>query len=198
MRETKKDIAVLTILNIIIFGLFFYLFLNIKQSDEDISTKFAQIKQGIDRDERLQSVKNLLSETKNQREKMEKIFVQADGSVDFIEMVESLSKIAGVKVEIESVGIDASRNKIGSSTESFRFSVKTEGLWTNVIHLLGLLENIPFKVSFDNVSLDKISEPETANPANPAKRKGQIASYWKGDFGFSVLKIKNQTQPLKN
>jgi hypothetical protein len=197
MRETKKNIAVLAILNIIIFGLFFYLFISIRQSDEDVSTKLVQIKRWIDRDERLQSVKNLMSETKDQREKIAKIFVQADGSVDFIETVESLGKAAGVKVEIGSVGIDASRNKIGSSTESFRFSVKTEGGWANVIHLLGLLESMPFKVSFDNVALSKISISEEPSLVKN-KDKPQDASNWSGNFDFSVLKVKSLPQPLKN
>lgn len=195
MRETKKNIAVLVILNLIIFGLYFYLFMNIKSSDRDISAELVQIKLGADKDERLRSVKSLMDETKNQREKIANLFIQQDGSVDFIEMMESLGKTAGVKLSIDSVGIDPAKNKTGSSTESFRLSVKAEGLWINVLHLLSLLENMPFKVSFDSISLNKISEPEIVNPA---KGKREIASYWKGDFGFSVLKIKSQTQPLKN
>lgn len=179
----------------IIFGLYSYLFMNIKSSDRDVSAELVQIKLESDRDERLRSVKSLMDETKDQREKITNLFVQPDGSVGFIETVESLGKISGAKLEIESVGIDPSKNKTGSSTESFGLSVKAEGLWINVLHLLNLLEKMPFKVSFDTVSLDKISEPETANPA---KGKGKIASHWRGDFGFSVLKIKSQPQPLKN
>lgn len=192
MQEIRKIIIILIILNVVIFSSYFYLFMDIKQAERDISLKLSQIKLETQREERLRSIKNLMNETKNQREKIANFFVQSDGSVEFMETVESLGEITGVKLEIESVGIDSSKNKTGSSTESFRLSVKAEGLWANVIHLLSMLENMPFKVSFDNVALNKIS-----GESNSVKNKERSSSYWSGNFGFSVLKIKNLPQSLK-
>ena len=186
MKETQKKIIILLILNLIVFGLYFYLYLNTKQIDKEVFMKLSQIKLEINRDERLQSLKDLLGKTKDQRDKISNIFVRSDGSVEFIEMIESLGRTAGVKLEIESVGVDAFKNKIASSTEYFRLSVKSEGSWINVMHLLTLLEEMPFKVLIDNVSLSKTSAESPA-----AKDRKQIDSIWNGNFGFAALKAKN-------
>lgn len=186
MKETRKKIIILLILNLIIFGLYFYLYLNIRQIDKEVSIKLSQIKLEINRDERLRSLKDLLEKTKDQRDKISNIFVRPDGSVEFIEMIESLGKATDVKLEIESVGVDAPKNKTASSTEYFRLAVKSEGLWRNVMQLLTLLEEMPFRVSIDNVSLSK-----TSSESATVKDKKQIDSIWNGNFGFSVLKAKN-------
>lgn len=160
----------------------------------DISSKSLQIKLETRKEERLRSVKILMDETKSQRDKVVNLFVQPDGSVGFMEMVESLGGTAGVKLSIESVGINASKTKIGSSTESFRLSVKAEGVWANIVHLLSMLENLPFKVSFDNVVLNRTSEE--SNVAT-SKTKEKSLSRWNGSFDFSVLKIKSPSRFLK-
>lgn len=194
MQKTRKNIIILIILNLAVFGLYYYLLVNIRQSNIDTSSKLAQINLETLKKEQLQSVKILMDETKTQRDKVANLFIQQDGSVGFIEMMESLGVTADVKLSIESVGISDSKNKIGSSTESIQLVVKTEGVWTNVIHLLSMLESLPFKVSFDTVILNKIPE---APSLTPSKIKKKSLSYWKGSFGFSVLKIKNTSQILQ-
>ncbi len=190
----RKNIAILIILNLAIFGLYYYLLVDIRRSNIDTSSKLAQINLETMKKEQLQSVKILMDETKIQRDKVANLFVQQDGSVGFIEMVESLGGTTGVKLNIESVGIGVSKAKIGSSTESIQLVVKTEGAWADVMHLLSMLESLPFKVSFDSVVLNKLSEASSPTPSMTAKKS---LSYWNGSFGFSVLKIKNTSQILQ-
>lgn len=194
MRKIRKNIVILFILNLIVFGLYYYLLMDTKRIDVDTSSKLNQINLDALKREQLQSVKNLLDETKTQRNKISNLFIQADGSVEFIEMIESLSKTASTKLIIESVGIDTQKTKIGSSTESIRLALKTEGLWINVVHFLNILENLPFKISFDTVVLDRNSEVLSSTSS---KTKEKSPSYWKGSFSFSVLKIKNVSQILQ-
>lgn len=194
MRKIRKNIAILFALNLVVFGLYYYLLTNMRRTGIDVSSKLTQINLEALKKEQLQSIKILLDETKIQRSKVNNLFVQIDGSVGFIEKVESLSKTAGVKLIIESVGIDTLKTEIGSGTEFIRLAVRTEGLWVNVVHLLNILENLPFKVSFDTVVLNRISE---APSLTPSKTKEKSPIYWNGSFGFSVLKIKNVSQTLQ-
>lgn len=194
MRKTRKNIAILFALNLVVFGLYYYLLMNIRRIDIDTSSKLTQINLEVLKKEQLQSVKILLDETKIQRGKVNNLFVQMNDSVGFIEKVESLSETAGVKLIIESVGIDTLKAEVGSSTESIRLAVRAEGLWINVVHLLNILENLPFKVSFDTVVLNKISESPSLTPS---KTKEKSTAYWNGSFGFGVLKIKNVSQTLQ-
>lgn len=185
MSKTIKTIVILSALNLILFGLCFYLFADIKKIDKEVSFRLSLIESEVRLDESLRSIKVIMNETKKEREQINLIFIQPNGTVDFIEEVESLGRIAGVKLEIESVGVDNTK-KTASSTESFRLSLKTEGSWANTMHLLSLLENMPHKISFENVRLGKISK-ESGLEGD----KEQTQFYWSGNFNFSALKMKN-------
>lgn len=186
MPKTIKIVAFLAILNLIVFGACFYLFANIKNIDKAVSARLTQTESAVKKDESLRSIKNLMNDTKKEREQIAGFFVQPNGTVDFIEAVESLGGMTGVKIEIDSVGVEALKNKTASSAESFRLSLKTEGSWSNTMRLLSLLENMPYKISFEKVNLGKISGGSGTNSGGE-----QAPSYWRGTFSFTVLKIKN-------
>lgn len=189
MSNAIKNIVFLVILNLIVFGASFYLFASIKSIDKNVSARLIQIESAADTEESLRSIKNLMNDTKKEREQIAGFFVQPNGTVDFIETVESLGRIAGIKLETESVGVEALKNKTVSSTELFRLSLRTEGSWGDTIRLLSLLENIPYKISFESVKLEKISVGSDSD-----REKKSAYSYWSGAFSFGVLKIKNQPE----
>lgn len=186
MSNAIKNIVFLVILNLIVFGASFYLFASIKNIDKNVSARLIQIESAADTEESLRSIKNLMNDTKKEREQIAGFFVQPNGTVDFIETVESLGGIAGIKLETESVGVEALKNKTASSTELFRLSLRTEGSWGGTMHLLSLLENMPYKISFESVKLEKISAGSISS-----REKEDVSSYWSGAFIFGVLKIKN-------
>lgn len=188
MSKTIKTIAILSAFNLIIFSLCFYLFSDIKKIDKEVSLRLTQIESEAKLDESLRSIKLVMNETKKERDQIALIFLQPNGTVDFIEKVESLGRVAGVKLEIESVGIDNPKNKTAtaSSTELFRISLKTKGSWVDTMHLLSLLENMPHKLSFESVRLSKVSGESSLDGG-----KEQTQFYWGGNFSFSALKIKN-------
>lgn len=195
MSKTIKIIIFLSILNSIVFGSCFYLFMNINNVDKEVSLRLNQIESEVKKDESLRSIKNLMNDTKEDRGQIERLFVQPNGTVDFIETVELLGRTADVKIEVESVGVSAFKNKTASSTtELFNLSFKTEGSWQNTMHLLSLLDNMPYKISFENVNLSKISGSSGSD-----KNKEENPSYWNGSFNFTVLKIKNSKEKeIKN
>ena len=186
MPKTIKIILVLAALNLIVLGSCFYLFIKIKKIDEVVSARLIQVESEVKKDESLRSTKKLMEDTKREREQIVSLFVGPNGAVEFIETVESLGRVADVKLTIESVGVEALKDKKAEKTESFRLAVKTEGSWVNTIHLLSLLEGAPFKISFSNVNLEKIS-----SESNLVGGGENLPSYWAGNFTFNVLKIKN-------
>ena len=189
MLKPKKITLALAALNLAAYGACFYLFVEIKNIDKVVSDRFIQIESEVKRNESVRSVKNLMNDTKKEREQITQLFIQPNGTVDFIETVESLGRMAGVKLEIESVGVESLKNKTASSTELFRISLKIEGSWGNAMRLLSLLETMPYKISFDGINLEKISRGLSSDGG-----KGQEASYWNGVFSFNVLKIKSPSE----
>lgn len=193
MSKAKKIIIILSILSVIVALSCLYLFTNIKRMDKTVSDRMAKIEYEFEKERQLQSIRNLMNDTKSEFGQIANFFIQPTGSVEFIETVESLANIAGIKIEIESVGIDIAKNKTSSSTESFRVSLKTEGSWANSMHLLGLLESVPYKLAFDSINLQKM---EDGNVSSLNKEKN--SAYWAGNFIFRALKIKNSPQTSKN
>jgi len=190
MIKTKKIIIALLVLNLVVFGACFYLFANIKKTDKIVSDRLIQIESGIKKEESLRSIKNLMNDTKEERERIADFFVQPNGAVDFIEMIDSLGGIAGVKLEVESVGVEALKSETDADSESFRLSLKTKGSWDNTIHLLSLLESLPYQISFESARFQKISGE--SSPDNG--KKIAVSSYWNGNFSFSALKLKNPSK----
>lgn len=193
MPTAKKNIIILSILSVAVVILCVYLFTDIKRMDKTVSDRMIGIESELEKEKQLQSIRNLMNDTKSELGQIANFFIQPAGSVEFIELVESLAKIASIKMEIESVGIDAAKNKTSSSTESFRVSLKTEGSWANNMHLLGLLESVPYKLAFDSINLQKVKD---GNGSSIDKEKNSV--YWTGNFIFRVLKIKNSPQTSKN
>ena len=187
MSKTLKIIIFLLTLDLIVFGSCFYLFMSINNMDKEVSLRLNQIESEVKKDESLRSIKNLMNDTKEERERINRLFIQPNGTVDFIETVELLGRTSGVKIEVESVGVSALKNKTASSTtELFNLSFKTEGSWKDTMHLLSLLDNMSYQISFENVNLSKIS-----GKSDLEENKKENESYWNGNFNFTVLKIKN-------
>lgn len=186
MSTAKKIIIILSILSVVVVVLCAYLFMDIKRMDKTVSDRITGIESELEKEKQLQSIRNLMNDTKSELGQIENFFIQPAGSVEFIELVESLAKIASIKMEIESVGIDIAKNKTSSSTESLRVSLKTEGSWVNNMHLLSLLESAPYKLTVDSINLQKV---EDGNKSSVGKEKNSV--YWTGNFIFRVLKIKN-------
>ena len=194
MTKTKKIITALIVLNLAVFGACFYLFANIKKTDEVVSDRLIQIESGIKKEESLRSIKNLMDDTKKERERIADFFIEPNGAVDFIEMIDSLGIIAGVKLEVESVGVEALKSETDADSESFRLSLKTKGSWDNIMHLLSLLESLPYQISFESARFQKISGESSPD----GEKKIAATPYWNGNFSFSVLKLKNSSKtPLK-
>ena len=70
MSKTIKIIAMAAILNLIVFGACFYLFMNIKKVDKVVSERLIQIESEIKKDESIRSIKNLMNDTKKEREQI--------------------------------------------------------------------------------------------------------------------------------
>ena len=84
MLKTKKIIFILAALNLAAYGACFYLFMEIKNIDKVVSDRFIQIESEIKRSESIRSIKNLMNDTKKEREQMAQLFIQPNGPVSFL------------------------------------------------------------------------------------------------------------------
>jgi hypothetical protein len=123
------------------------------------------------------AMKHLLSDTKEERTKLETYFIGKDGIVSFIESVESLGKLVNAKVSVNSIGVDQGNG--GNMFEYVTMNATAEGNFSNLFWFLSLVEHMPLKLEVSKVSLDDIS------PGFQKKDK-----QWRLTFVLEALKLK--------
>ncbi len=109
----------------------------------------------------LKSVKTIVADTAPDRATLEGYFVGKEGIVPFLELVEEAGRRAGVKTEVTSVSLDRSTDR-DASFENLRVSVKGDGGFGDVFALLVMLEELPFGVRVQNVSITERTDPNAA------------------------------------
>jgi hypothetical protein len=129
----------------------------------------------IIKEERLRSVKEIVVDVAPQRDEIDSYFVGKDSIVSFIKIVEDLGNLSGVSLEIDSVGVSGLEIGDGVNSEileQLNLDFTTQGSWQNTFHLIALLESLPYKVSFEELSLE------------------EKVDSWNGVFGLKVVKFK--------
>jgi hypothetical protein len=123
----------------------------------------------------LKSVKAIVADTAPERATLEGFFVEKEGIVPFLELVERVGEHAGVKTEVTSVSLEQHKTK-DALVEDLRISVKGDGSFSGVFAFLVMVENLPFGVRVQNTNITKRTEPNTSG--------------WRIVLTFTVPKLK--------
>ena len=119
------------------------------------------------------SIKRELDKLASYEEAIDSYFIQANQAVDFIEVVEDLGKVSGVKLEVQDIKID----KLGEATgenptthKELNIIVSARGSWSGVTKLLLLFENYPQYLTVTDLRL-------TASESATGKSQEWTATY---------------------
>ena len=173
--KMKQWILVLAFLNLAALALCVFLFLEVKKKNERVSVLVNEISLRSKQDSAFRSVKAVVGETADLREKVNSYFVGRDGVSTFLELVESIGRESGADVSIKSVDLLASPDSTAHATLSL--SVESIGAWGIQLQFLSLVELLPFEVRVDRVSFSETVEKENGFPV------------WVGAISFKVLKL---------
>jgi hypothetical protein len=103
--------------------------------------------------------------------------------VDFVEYLESVSKISGVDLNIENLSYEDHPVLKNTNITTLKIKANTDGTWKSVYSFLAQLESLPYKV--------KINKFAMVNVPDDSENKGKIVkSHWKSSFEIIVLKYK--------
>jgi Tfp pilus assembly protein PilO len=121
-------------------------------------------------EDRLRAVKNVLTQTKDDRERLSGHLVEQGGIVSFIERVEALGKTAGVSVTVDEISLEPFEG--APTLEHLVVRFHASGSWQQVSHLLELVESLPLPIRFSEVRF------ETSGGNTPV---------WRGTFAIVAL-----------
>ncbi len=189
--KTKKTLLVALILNILVWGIYGFVFFKIRSQNEHVSGLLGEANNDIRKDETLRTIKNSLSENKDFISHLDSYFVAKDGIVNFIEMLEDKGRESGVLLSIGSVSVEQDPKVKEDIKEILRLKVDASGSWKDVTYFLSVLENLPYVTEVNNVSFTRngggsgLLFDEEKNPDENNTSLG-----WKAYFEFTVLKLK--------
>ncbi len=87
-------------------------------------------------------------------------FLPQNGTVSFVEFLESLGSISGTKVSIQSIGLD--KGQVGDFKEVLAVTVDSVGTWSNLMRFISLVESSPYHIDIASADINMNS----AKPAN--------------------------------
>lgn len=157
-----------------ILGVYVFLFVEIKKTNEEVSTLQNQLDIEVRQDQRLRSMKQLLADLEEELTMIDTYFIAPDGVVDFLEELESFGRIANTSVEVTSVGIEDEEGTASLPYNRLRVEFVSEGSWTSLVRLVSLLETLPFGVTINRSQLERLPN----------------STIWQGHISFIVLKRK--------
>lgn len=177
---TAKRIIISIFLLIVAVSFYCILFLLIKDSGQKVS----EMKTKIDEINGIESTINILrndaDETKDNREYLNKIFLQKDGLVGFLEYLENLGQSSGANLSISNVNSDVMTNAT-STVENIFIQINIEGSFKSVLKTISLIENMPYNIEVLRASLSHIQS---------SSKNNKTSIDWKLDTEIKILKAK--------
>lgn len=187
----KKIFLSLVVINVIVFGLYAFLFWKVIDRSQTTAMLLAEERSDRQKNDALQAIKVSLTENKDFISQIDSFFIAPDGVVGFITFLEKLGKDSGVKINIGSVAVNPDSKDPKDFKENLKLKLEIEGTWQNVVYFLSRLENLPYRVQFDTatISLQGVSDGINFKESG-ALRKRMPEESWKGLFDIRLLKLK--------
>ncbi len=187
MKNNKTNlILILSTSLLVAFIVFFFYFFNvIKNKNKHTSVVISTLTEKISEKEKLSVLEKKMAELGDINKKINNYLVNPSNIDSFVEYLENTGLNNGVELIVKSVEIEKTeKNKI-------LISVYMTGSFSNVIKVISLLENAPYNIKINSLSLMKEIEKNVID--STAKNiKGVIPvikSTWQSSITFSVLSL---------
>lgn len=174
-KSKKKTTGVLVgviILNLLLVGAYVYAFYSVKVKNEEASLVSEELEEYLSKEGDINVLRKIVKDKKDDREKLETYFVARDDIPEFARKIESLGGMSGVKLAI-----------VGLSTQEdvLSFDLSSQGSFKDTLHLISLIESLPFKVDITKAYLD-MGEAEI-----PEEDGGGSRIVWEGNFNVELV-----------
>ena len=148
-NKSVTFVIVIISLSVILYFVGLFIVLEIKK---EIENSYYNTESKSSKEEKIRIIKNITETNKEPIQTLRNYFIQKSDEVEFIEQIEKLARVSGVKFDI--ISIDIKINQSDSFKENVDVKMKLEGSWQNIIYFVDKLEKMPFGVSIENMNLD--------------------------------------------
>lgn len=165
MKNKKfiTTIILVVLLNGVVLAGWLYLFSSLKKQNNFIKEKQQKILVSDKKLENSNSLKVLMNEIVDEKQKIDSAFLDKESIINFIENLESISGKTGASIKIGNINIDNQEEK----GLSLQFNLT--GNFNQLFHYLILLEELPYLINIERMDFKKL-----------------VPNEWKADFEILV------------
>jgi len=103
-------------------------------------------------------LEKLVNDTEVERQQVDSYFVGVDQTVNFVEYLESLARVAGVNFEITSLGVEQSEDDF---KDQIILRGEATGTWSSLMNFASLLETAPYRLELVDFAINNNGEKRT-------------------------------------
>jgi Tfp pilus assembly protein PilO len=157
--HSTKILILIVICNIVAIAGYYFLFQHIKTQAQAASLLINALDVSQQKDSRLNSLRSVIKDTQVQRQQLVTFLLSSDAEISFIEQIEALAKNSGLTEKTNNVSSVAGG---ADAIKTLQMQIGTTGSWNNTLYFLSQVENLPFDVHVQGVSINKASSSWTA------------------------------------
>jgi Tfp pilus assembly protein PilO len=183
---SHKVILVLLALSVILlFGVIFMLFQNIKNQSENTSSLQNEIDLGTKQNQYTIFLQKSLQDSKSDIDKVDGSILSSDGNVGFIEKIETLAKDNSLNISIDSLSVEDIPTIDSNSLTSLKIRASAQGSWPDMVVFLTKLESMPFVMRVEKFDLLNSSDNPIGLPPPTSSKQN-----WLSTFEIRILEYK--------
>jgi Tfp pilus assembly protein PilO len=153
--STKGLLMGILVFTVVAIMGYYFLFQEIETRTTHTSDMQNQIEEATGREGYLLSLKAMLEDSKTDLSVLDTRLIAHEGTVAFLDRLESLSRFAGVKMSTDSLGVGAAGGEADTFLEQVGLSVSVDGSYSSVRYFLSLIETLPYSITIPSVSLER-------------------------------------------
>lgn len=173
--STRGIAIAISVLALISIAGYYFLFQEIRERTMRTSDMQNQVDAASGKEEYLLSLKTVLGDVKGDLKILDGRVIPKDGTVAFLDRLESVGRFAGVKMTTDALGVGAAGGESDGFLEQVGLSISAEGSYSSLRYFLSLLEVLPYSITIPAVSLERGGD------------KSESKNLWRGSFKITAL-----------
>jgi len=154
MKSYSRNSFIVALLAALIgIGFFVYLYISIDGMMTEASYLRGDRTAADTKSSTISGAEKMLVDTAAKRKTLDSYFVPVDGSVDFIDYLESLGKKANTTFSIQN--IDVIPGPATDFKDTLSIELRIAGSWQGILQTLALLEEAPYQITLISLNMNR-------------------------------------------
>ncbi len=139
-------------------------FLHIKTAAEEVLELKKVVNQEMSQNSNITSLKKDINSLEESQQKIDRILIERDGVVSFIETLENVAETTNTILQIKDVDVEVIKEEEGEKEKELygqlNMVFNVAGSWSGVTRYLSFVESLPYRVSIDSLRLSTATNEE--------------------------------------